>query len=143
MCFDFFPDLSNESVNFAFVRLVCGVIPEFPESIFCSDKLWYVFRKAEFVDLRVLRIGGKMLSLLQQLDVPLFKFPASEKELDKILLRLKNKPVDPPQRRTKRKARSPRSSPPPSPTPPSPTSVEDARLEGEEEEMELSQQNEL
>ncbi|GFU76578.1 zinc finger protein [Trichonephila clavipes] len=42
-----------------------------------------------------------------------------------------------------RKARSPRSSPPPSPTPPSATSVEDARLEVEEEEMELSQQNEL
>ncbi|GFU02324.1 zinc finger protein [Trichonephila clavipes] len=38
-----------------------------------------------------------------------------------------------------RKARSPRSSPPSSPFPPSPTSVEDARLEGSEEEMELSQ----
>ncbi|GFX26677.1 hypothetical protein TNCV_1838541 [Trichonephila clavipes] len=47
MCFDFFPDLSNESVNFAFVWLISGVVPEFPESIFCSDKLSYVFRKVE------------------------------------------------------------------------------------------------
>ncbi|GFV75909.1 hypothetical protein TNCV_1455061 [Trichonephila clavipes] len=47
MCFDFFPDLSNESVNFAFVWLISGVVPEFSESIFCSDKLSYVFRKAE------------------------------------------------------------------------------------------------
>ncbi|GFU25247.1 hypothetical protein TNCV_1739021 [Trichonephila clavipes] len=39
MCFDFFPDLSNESVNFAFVWLISGVVPEFSESIFCSDKL--------------------------------------------------------------------------------------------------------
>ncbi|GFV06825.1 hypothetical protein TNCV_4314201 [Trichonephila clavipes] len=33
MCFDFFPDLSNESVNFAFVWLISGVVPEFTESI--------------------------------------------------------------------------------------------------------------
>ncbi|GFX09258.1 nucleic-acid-binding protein from transposon X-element [Trichonephila clavipes] len=43
----------------------------------------------------------------------------------------------------RRKARSPRLSPPPSPTPPSATSVEDARLEGEEEEMDSSQPAEL
>ncbi|GFW90432.1 hypothetical protein TNCV_1390491 [Trichonephila clavipes] len=42
-----------------------------------------------------------------------------------------------------RKARSPRLSPPPSPTPPFATSVEDARLEGEEEEMDSSQPAEL
>ncbi|GFS91142.1 hypothetical protein TNCV_2214841 [Trichonephila clavipes] len=47
MCFDFFPDLSNESVNFAFLWWISGVIPEFSESIFSSDKLSYGFRKAE------------------------------------------------------------------------------------------------
>ncbi|GFU18574.1 hypothetical protein TNCV_1805721 [Trichonephila clavipes] len=45
---------------------------------------------------QVTKAGESVNSLLQQLDVPLFKIPASEKELDKILLRLKNKPVDPP-----------------------------------------------
>ncbi|GFX69220.1 transposable element Tcb1 transposase [Trichonephila clavipes] len=47
MCFDFILDLSNESVNFAFAWLISGVVPEFSESIFSSDKLSYVFRKAE------------------------------------------------------------------------------------------------
>ncbi|GFV94251.1 hypothetical protein TNCV_1137061 [Trichonephila clavipes] len=44
----------------------------------------------------VTKAGESVNSLLTQLDVPLFRIPASEKELDKILLRLKNKPVDPP-----------------------------------------------
>ncbi|GFV77738.1 hypothetical protein TNCV_1574871 [Trichonephila clavipes] len=47
MCFRFLPDLSNESVNFVFVWLISGVVPEFSEIYFCSDKLSYVFRKAE------------------------------------------------------------------------------------------------
>ncbi|GFU69917.1 RNA-directed DNA polymerase from mobile element jockey [Trichonephila clavipes] len=129
----------------------------------------------------VTKAGERVNLLLSQLDVPLFRIPASEKELDKILIRLKNKPIDPPvvknqksktaavppsppasprkgKRRENealirkaslppkqlvRKARSPRLSPPPSPTPPSATSVEDARLEGEEEEMDSSQPAEL
>ncbi|GFS48849.1 hypothetical protein TNCV_293091 [Trichonephila clavipes] len=41
------PDLSNESVNFAFVWRVSGIIPEFTKSIFSSDKLSDVFREAE------------------------------------------------------------------------------------------------
>ncbi|GFX87243.1 probable RNA-directed DNA polymerase from transposon X-element [Trichonephila clavipes] len=137
--------------------------------------------KLQEFHMEVTKAGESVNSLLSQLDVPLFKIPASEKELDKILLRLKNKPIDPPavknheskaaavppsppplpvreKRRENealilkaslppkqlvRKARSPRSSPPPSPTPPSATSVEDARLEGEEEEMDSSQPAEL
>ncbi|GFU77618.1 hypothetical protein TNCV_994641 [Trichonephila clavipes] len=129
----------------------------------------------------VTKAGERVNLLLSQLDVPLFRIPASEKELDKILIRLKNKPIDPPAVKNQksktaavppsppasprkgkkagkrsvdsegfappkqlvRKARSPRSSPPPSPTPPSATSVEDARLEGEEEEMDSSQPSEL
>ncbi|GFT34391.1 hypothetical protein TNCV_2648741 [Trichonephila clavipes] len=39
MFLDFAPDLPNESINFAFVWRVSGVIPEFSESIFSSDKL--------------------------------------------------------------------------------------------------------
>ncbi|GFS68426.1 RNA-directed DNA polymerase from mobile element jockey [Trichonephila clavipes] len=106
----------------------------------------------------VTKAGERVNLLLSQLDVPLFRIPASEKELDKILIRLKKQadrspcceepesktaavPPSPP--RLSPKARSPRSSPPPSPTPPSATSVEDARLEGEEEEMDSSQPAEL
>ncbi|GFT84032.1 hypothetical protein TNCV_1149301 [Trichonephila clavipes] len=44
----------------------------------------------------VTKAGETVDSLLKQLDVPLFKIPASEKELDKIILRLKNKVNDPP-----------------------------------------------
>ncbi|GFX59463.1 hypothetical protein TNCV_3667281 [Trichonephila clavipes] len=44
----------------------------------------------------VTKAGETVNSFLKQLDVPLFKIPASEKELDKILLRLKNKVNDPP-----------------------------------------------
>ncbi|GFV13675.1 hypothetical protein TNCV_5009571 [Trichonephila clavipes] len=44
----------------------------------------------------VTKAGETVDSLLKQLDVPLFKIPASEKELDKIILRLKSKVDDPP-----------------------------------------------
>ncbi|GFT27088.1 protein trapped in endoderm-1 [Trichonephila clavipes] len=44
---DFFPDLSDESINFVFLWRVPGVIPEFTESIFSSDKLSDVSMKAE------------------------------------------------------------------------------------------------
>ncbi|GFS59775.1 hypothetical protein TNCV_332301 [Trichonephila clavipes] len=44
----------------------------------------------------VTKAGERVNLLLSQLDVPLFRIPASEKELDKILIRLKNKPIDPP-----------------------------------------------
>ncbi|GFT43672.1 hypothetical protein TNCV_1060331, partial [Trichonephila clavipes] len=42
----------------------------------------------------VTKAGETVDSLLKQLDVPLFKIPASEKELDKIILRLKSKVID-------------------------------------------------
>ncbi|GFT94710.1 hypothetical protein TNCV_435151 [Trichonephila clavipes] len=44
----------------------------------------------------ITKAGESVNSLLSQLDVPLFRIPASEKELDKIQIRLKNKPIDPP-----------------------------------------------
>ncbi|GFS77037.1 transposable element Tcb2 transposase [Trichonephila clavipes] len=47
MFLDFAPDLPNESINFTFVWRVSGVIPEFSKSIFSSDKLSDVYRKAE------------------------------------------------------------------------------------------------
>ncbi|GFX77723.1 hypothetical protein TNCV_1106401 [Trichonephila clavipes] len=47
MFLDFAPDLPNESINFAFVWRVSGVIPNFSKSIFSSDKLSDVYRKAE------------------------------------------------------------------------------------------------
>ncbi|GFT94195.1 RNA-directed DNA polymerase from mobile element jockey [Trichonephila clavipes] len=131
--------------------------------------------------MEVKKAGETVETLLVKLNVPLFKIPASEKELDKIVFRVKNRPVvsTPPKnqeaekpaavppppsnsprkgrkgkrsvdadgfappKQLVRKARSPRLSPPPSPTPPSATSVEDARLEGEEEEMDSSQPAEL
>ncbi|GFT94168.1 zinc finger protein [Trichonephila clavipes] len=105
----------------------------------------------------VTKAGERVNLLLSQLDVPLFRIPASEKELDKILIRLKNKPIDPPvvkNQKSKTAAvppsppASPRklalpARPPTFPTPPSATSVEDARLEGEEEELDSSQPSEL
>ncbi|GFX83034.1 hypothetical protein TNCV_5001821 [Trichonephila clavipes] len=51
---------------------------------------------AEKSDLFRKRSALETFTRLGPLDVPLFRIPASEKELDKILLRLKNKPVDPP-----------------------------------------------
>ncbi|GFU02592.1 zinc finger protein [Trichonephila clavipes] len=99
------------------------------------------------------KAGETVDSLLKQLDVPFFKIPASEKELDKIILRLKRQKGGEEKRRCRwlrspkqlvRKTRSPRSSPPPSPTFLfETTSLEDARLEGSKEEMELSQQTVL
>ncbi|GFX47510.1 hypothetical protein TNCV_618691 [Trichonephila clavipes] len=47
MFLDFIPVLPNESINFAFVWRVSGIIPEFTKSIFSSDKLSDVYRKAE------------------------------------------------------------------------------------------------
>ncbi|GFX44499.1 hypothetical protein TNCV_4713251 [Trichonephila clavipes] len=52
MFLDFAPDLPNESMNFTFVWRVSGIIPEFKESIFSSDKLSDVFREAENIQCR-------------------------------------------------------------------------------------------
>ncbi|GFW59864.1 uncharacterized protein TNCV_2917461 [Trichonephila clavipes] len=62
----------------------------------------------------VTKAGESVNSLLTQLDVPLFRIPASEKELDKILLRLKNKPIDPP---TVKNQEAKKAAVPPSPPP--------------------------
>ncbi|GFX72217.1 probable RNA-directed DNA polymerase from transposon X-element [Trichonephila clavipes] len=96
----------------------------------------------------VTKAGESVNSLLQQLDVLLFKIPASEKELDKILLRLKNKPVDPRREEPRGEKSSGSSSTPASPRKGKKAGKrsvdsDDARLEGEEEEMDSSQPTEL
>ncbi|GFS91421.1 hypothetical protein TNCV_4548131 [Trichonephila clavipes] len=53
----------------------------------------------------VTKAGETVDSLLKQLDVPLFKIPASEKELDKIILRLKSKVNDPPAAKRRKRQR--------------------------------------
>ncbi|GFX42373.1 RNA-directed DNA polymerase from mobile element jockey [Trichonephila clavipes] len=99
----------------------------------------------------VTKAGERVNLLLSQLDVPLFRIPASEKELDKILIRLKNKPIDPP---AVKNQKSKTAAVPPSP-PPLP--VREKRRENEalilkaslpqaaceEEEMDSSQPPEL
>ncbi|GFX15988.1 hypothetical protein TNCV_3235681 [Trichonephila clavipes] len=40
--------------------------------------------------------AGESVELIVKLNVPLFRIPASEKELDKIILRVKNRVSDPP-----------------------------------------------
>ncbi|GFT88394.1 nucleic-acid-binding protein from transposon X-element [Trichonephila clavipes] len=131
--------------------------------------------------MEVKKAGETVESLLVKLNVPLFKIPTTEKELDKIVFRVKNKQVvstspknheaekpaavPPPPSNSPRKGRKGKRSvdadgfAPPSSLfeklalpvcplhlllpPPSATSVEDARLEGEEEEMDSSQPAEL
>ncbi|GFT63164.1 RNA-directed DNA polymerase from mobile element jockey [Trichonephila clavipes] len=93
----------------------------------------------------VTKAGESVELLLVKLNVPLFRIPASEKELDKIVLRVKNRgrkakrSVDadgfaPPPKQLVRKVRSPRSTPPPSPTPSSAPILDSATLEEQGEE---------
>ncbi|GFX78897.1 hypothetical protein TNCV_3911861 [Trichonephila clavipes] len=71
--------------------------------------------KLQEYHLEVTKAGETVNSLLKQLDVPLFKIPASEKELDKILLRLKSKANDPRSEDPRREKGSGSSSTPASP----------------------------
>ncbi|GFV42608.1 nucleic-acid-binding protein from transposon X-element [Trichonephila clavipes] len=92
----------------------------------------------------VTKAGESVELLLVKLNVPLFRIPASEKELDKIVLRVKNRgrkakrSVDAdgfaPPKQLVRKVRSPRSTPPPSPTPSSAPILDSATLEEQGEE---------
>ncbi|GFX42644.1 hypothetical protein TNCV_2689441 [Trichonephila clavipes] len=71
------------------------------------------------------RKSGEIVSThLAKLDVPLFKIPASEKELDRIILREKNRTVASPKKQEEKK---PAAAPPP--PLPLPARVEKARRE--------------
>ncbi|GFV37962.1 hypothetical protein TNCV_2663751 [Trichonephila clavipes] len=64
----------------------------------------------------VTKAGETVNSLLTKLNVPLFKVPASEKELDKIILRLKSRVNDPPAAKN-REEKTAAAVPPPPPLP--------------------------
>ncbi|GFS90597.1 hypothetical protein TNCV_4097891 [Trichonephila clavipes] len=57
--------------------------------------------------------GETVNSLLVKLNVPLFRIPASEKELDKIILRLKSRVNDPPVEKNEERKKPAAVSPPP------------------------------
>ncbi|GFX52980.1 hypothetical protein TNCV_3228481 [Trichonephila clavipes] len=61
------------------------------------------------------KAGETVENLLVKLNVPLFKIPASEKELDRIVFRVKNKPVVPTPSKNQEAAK-PAAVPPPPPT---------------------------
>ncbi|GFW42971.1 hypothetical protein TNCV_4188381 [Trichonephila clavipes] len=63
----------------------------------------------------VQKAGETVENLLVKLNVPLFKIPASEKELDRIVFRVKNKPVVPTPSKNQEAAK-PAAVPPPPPT---------------------------
>ncbi|GFT03805.1 hypothetical protein TNCV_3608311 [Trichonephila clavipes] len=56
-------------------------------------------------------------SLLVQLNVPLFRIPASEKELEKIILRVKSRVSDPPAEKKNEEKKPKAVSPPPPASP--------------------------
>ncbi|GFW10502.1 hypothetical protein TNCV_892971 [Trichonephila clavipes] len=60
--------------------------------------------------MEVAKSGEIVSSHLAKLDVPLFKIPASEKELDRIILREKNKTIVSPKKQEEKK---PAAAPPP------------------------------
>ncbi|GFX62225.1 hypothetical protein TNCV_3305991 [Trichonephila clavipes] len=61
--------------------------------------------------------GETVNSLLLKLNVPLFRIPASEKELDKFILRLKSRVNDPPVEKNEERKKPAVVSPPPPPHP--------------------------
>ncbi|GFT26280.1 hypothetical protein TNCV_727001 [Trichonephila clavipes] len=62
------------------------------------------------IHMEVAKSGEIVSSHLAKLDVPLFKIPASEKELDRIILREKNKTIVSPKKQEEKK---PAAAPPP------------------------------
>ncbi|GFU83153.1 hypothetical protein TNCV_3737641 [Trichonephila clavipes] len=64
----------------------------------------------------VTKAGESVELLLVKLNVPLFRIPASEKELDKIILRVKNRVSDPPAEKNEEE-KKPAAVPPPPPHP--------------------------
>ncbi|GFX66615.1 hypothetical protein TNCV_1798031 [Trichonephila clavipes] len=65
----------------------------------------------------VQKAGETVENLLVKLNVPLFKIPASEKELDRIVFRVKNKPVVPTPSKNQEAAKPAAVPPPPSNSP--------------------------
>ncbi|GFV84666.1 hypothetical protein TNCV_4296481 [Trichonephila clavipes] len=65
----------------------------------------------------VTKAGETVNSLLVKLNVPLFRIPASEKELDKVILRLKNRVNDPPVEKNEERKKPAAVSPPPPASP--------------------------
>ncbi|GFT57491.1 hypothetical protein TNCV_971161 [Trichonephila clavipes] len=62
----------------------------------------------------VTKAGESVELLLVKLNVPLFRIPASEKELDKIVLRVKNRVSDPPAEKNEEEKKPAAVPPPPS-----------------------------
>ncbi|GFS64243.1 hypothetical protein TNCV_3945701 [Trichonephila clavipes] len=65
----------------------------------------------------VTKAGESVELLLVKLNVPLFRIPASEKELDKIILRVKNRVSDPPAEKNEEVKKPAAVSPPPPASP--------------------------
>ncbi|GFT50058.1 nucleic-acid-binding protein from transposon X-element [Trichonephila clavipes] len=65
----------------------------------------------------VTKAGENVELLLVQLNVPLFRIPASEKELEKIILRVKNRVSDPPAEKKNEEKKPKAVSPPPPASP--------------------------
>ncbi|GFT76730.1 hypothetical protein TNCV_335921 [Trichonephila clavipes] len=65
----------------------------------------------------VTKAGENVELLLVKLNVPLFRIPASEKELDKIILRVKSRISDPPAEKNNEAKKPAAVSPPPPPHP--------------------------
>ncbi|GFW16137.1 hypothetical protein TNCV_3078011 [Trichonephila clavipes] len=65
----------------------------------------------------VKKAGENVELLLVKLNVPLFRIPASEKELEKIILRVKNRVSDPPAEKKNEEKKPKAVSPPPPPHP--------------------------
>ncbi|GFT59705.1 RNA-directed DNA polymerase from mobile element jockey [Trichonephila clavipes] len=65
----------------------------------------------------VTKAGESVELLLVKLNVPLFRIPASEKELDKIILRVKNRVSDPPAEKNEEEKKPAAVSPPPPTSP--------------------------
>ncbi|GFU18569.1 hypothetical protein TNCV_1805701 [Trichonephila clavipes] len=107
-----FSDVFREAINArniyaAWARKLTNAKPSYPD--------------VQLYHQEVKKAGETVESLLVKLNVPLFKIPATEKELDKIVFRAKNKSVEPIPPKNQ-EAEKPAAVPPPPPT--LPTRVE-------------------
>ncbi|GFU09612.1 hypothetical protein TNCV_2508171 [Trichonephila clavipes] len=68
------------------------------------------------ITMEVTKAGEIVELLLVKLNVPLFKYPCLRKELDKIVLRVKNRVSDPPAEKNEEE-KKPAAAPPPPPHP--------------------------
>ncbi|GFW76930.1 hypothetical protein TNCV_2030351 [Trichonephila clavipes] len=69
------------------------------------------------IHLEVGKSGGIVSNLLAKLNIPLFKIPASEKDLDRIIFRLKSKKIEPSPVKNKQVKKPAAVSPPPPASP--------------------------